>query len=95
MADDTDETQAPPEDEVKTEILQFKVPMELVPDWSNVLEKMGAWYGESVEIGLEGTSLVVRVTLLPEKKEVMLADMQRTWNIFVEDRKRQGRWKPS
>ena len=95
MADDASGTEPEDGQAPKTEILSLKVPMDLVPDWSNVLEKMGAWYGESVEVGLEGTFLVVRVALLPEKKPMMMADLQRTWNVFVEDRKRQGRWKPS
>ncbi len=75
------------------EVLSLKVELDLVPEWSNVLERIAKYYGERVAVGVRGGGLVVKVAVLPEKKEPMLADIQRTWLLFVDRRKREGRWR--
>ena len=74
------------------EVISLKIEVELVPDWSNVVERIARHHGERVAVGILGDAFVVKVAVKPEKKEHLLHDVQRTWALFVERRKREGRW---
>ncbi|HHO50367.1 MAG TPA: hypothetical protein ENK18_05700 [Deltaproteobacteria bacterium] len=74
-------------------MLALKIELELVPEWSNTVERIGGLHGEAVEVGLDGGEVVVRVAVRPEQKEAMLIDVRRCWALFVERRKREGRWR--
>jgi hypothetical protein len=86
----TDET----DDEVLTdcEILTLRIELDLVPQWSNVVEKIARHHGERVVVGVHGPELLVRVAVKPDNKPGMMRDMERYWADFVELRKREGRW---
>jgi hypothetical protein len=76
-----------------TETVALRVELDLVPEWSNLLERIAQHHGQRVAVGVEGPSFVVKVALVPDRKTVFLADVERHWDLFVERRKREGRWK--
>lgn len=87
MADDTnDATEG-------TETVALRVELDLVPEWSNLLERIAHHHGEQVAVGVEGPTYVVKVALVADRKGIFLADVERHWGLFVERRKQQGRWK--
>jgi hypothetical protein len=94
MADeDLPNGHAPAEDAPATELVEIRVEFDLVPEWSNVVEKIGKYYGESVEVGFAGKDLIVKVTIKTSEKERMKYDLDKTWDYFVETKKREGKWK--
>ncbi len=79
--------------ETELEVLALKVELDLVPEWSNTIERIARHHGDAVEVGLDGEVLVVKVAVQPERKAGLLADVQGCWQLFVERRKREGRWR--
>lgn len=75
------------------EVLALRVELDLVPEWSNVVERIARAHGERVVMGVEGDAFVVKVAVLPERKGALMGDVQRYWEGFVDRRKREGRWK--
>lgn len=71
----------------------LRVELDLVPEWSNLLERIAHHHGSSVAMGVDGPSFVVKVAIVPERKPAFLADVERHWGLFVERRKREGRWR--
>jgi hypothetical protein len=76
------------------EIYAFRVEMELVPEWSNLVERICSHHGERVGVALEGPEMVIKVAILPENKPGMMNDLQNFWGEFVKRRKLEGRWLP-
>ena len=76
-----------------TEVLAMRVEFDLVPEWSNVVERIARHHGERVAVGVEGGQLVIKVAVTPDKKPPLMGDMQRYWSAFVDRRKKEGRWK--
>jgi hypothetical protein len=76
-----------------TEVVDIRVEFDLVPEWSNVVEKIGRYYGERVEVGFEGKDLVVKITIRRSEKERMMYDLSKTWDYFVDTKKRERKWK--
>lgn len=76
-----------------TEVIVLKVELDLVPDWSNTLERIAAAHAARVVMGIEGQAFVVKIAIRPFMKQAFLADVQRYWEAFVERRKREGRWR--
>ncbi|MCB9673829.1 MAG: hypothetical protein H6737_01855 [Alphaproteobacteria bacterium] len=76
------------------EILAFKVEMTLVPEWSNLVERICTHHGERVAVALEGDQMVVKVAVKDENKPGMLNDLQNFWDEFARRRKLEGRWTP-
>jgi hypothetical protein len=74
------------------EVIALRVTLDLVPEWSNTLERIAQHHGVRVVVGVEGDALVVKVAVRPEVRQRFLADVQRYWDLFVERRKREGRW---
>ncbi len=74
------------------EIIRLEVEFDLVPDWSNALQRMCAHYGEAVNVGVQGDKFVVRAAVAPEKKDELMATIQRYWVEFARRRKLEGRW---
>ncbi|MEQ1501268.1 MAG: hypothetical protein ABMB14_03515 [Myxococcota bacterium] len=83
------------EDEVLDSVdeLTLRVELDLVPEWSNTLERIAVHHGARVAVGVLGDALGVKVALAPERKDRFLADVERMWDLFVERRKREGRWR--
>lgn len=75
------------------ETVALRVEFDLVPEWSNLLERIALQHGERVAMGVEGRSFVVKVAVVPERKTGFLADVERHLTLFVERRKREGRWR--
>ena len=75
------------------ETVALRVELDLVPEWSNLLERIANHHGKRVAVGVEGAAFVVKVAMVPEKKPVFMADVARHWDHFVERRKREGRWR--
>ena len=75
------------------ETVALRVAFDLVPEWSNLLERIALHHGEQVALGVDGRSYVMKVAMVPERKTGFLADVERHWALFVERRKREGRWK--
>lgn len=75
------------------EVLALRIGFDLVPEWSNVVEKIARGIGERVAVGVDGDAFVVKVAVKPERKALFLGEMQRYWQVFVERRKRDGRWR--
>ena len=75
-----------------TEVLGFRIEMDLAPDWSNLVERICRHHGEYTEVALEGDEIVVRKRIKVENKPGMMRDMQNFWNAFVEKRKVEGKW---
>ncbi|MEZ4241693.1 MAG: hypothetical protein R3F59_37210 [Myxococcota bacterium] len=90
MADDVDEQ---PLDGM--EIIALRATFDLVPEWTNTLERIATHHGARVVLGVDGEAMVVKVALLPARREHFLAEVQRYWEQFVERRKREGRWQPT
>jgi hypothetical protein len=94
-----DEQPAPPllaeilADLAPTEVVDLRVEFDLVPEWSNVVEKVGRYYGERVEVGFEGKDLIVKITIKKSEKERMMYDLGKTWDYFVDTQKRAGKWR--
>lgn len=74
------------------EILRLEVEMDLVPDWSNALQRMCAHFGEAVSVGVAGDKFVVKTAVAPEKKPELMATIQRYWAEFARRRKLENRW---
>ena len=74
------------------DIIALRVTFDLVPEWSNTLERIARFHGLRVAVGVEGDAMVVKVAVRPEERPRLLADVQRYWELFVERRKREGRW---
>ena len=74
------------------EVLRLEVEMDLVPDWSNALQRMCAHFGEAVSVGIAGETFVVKTAIAPEKKAELLATIQRYWAEFARRRKLEDRW---
>lgn len=74
------------------EILRLEVELDLVPDWSNALQRMCAHFGEAVSVGVAGDTFVVRTAVAPEKKPELMATIQRYWAEFARRRKLEDRW---
>ena len=75
------------------EVLAMRVELDLVPEWSNVVERIARQHGERVVVGVEGGQFVIKVAVRPERKPPLMGDMERYWKAFVERRKKEGRWK--
>jgi hypothetical protein len=86
----TDEADEPLEG---METVALRVEFDLVPEWSNLVERIARHYGARVAMGVDGPSFVVKVAMLPERKPQFLVDVERHWAMFVERRKREGRWR--
>jgi hypothetical protein len=76
-----------------TEVVDLRVEFDLVPEWSTVVEKIGNYYGEKVDVGFEGRDLIVKITIKKAMKERMMYDLGKTWEYFVDTQKRAGKWK--
>lgn len=76
-----------------TEVVDIRVEFDLVPEWSNVVEKIGRYYGTGVDVGFEGKDLIVKITIKKSEKERMLFDLEKTWEYFVSTKKLQRKWK--
>ena len=76
-----------------TETVALRVELDLVPEWSNLLERIAHHHAARVAMGVDGPSFVVKVALVPERKPAFLKDVERHWALFVERRKREGRWR--
>lgn len=76
------------------EVLAFKIEMTLVPEWSNLVEKICTHHGERVAVALEDDQMVVKVAVRDENKPGMLRDLQSFWDEFVKRRELEGRWSP-
>jgi len=74
------------------EILRLEVEMDLVPDWSNALQRMCAHYGEAVSVGVADDKFIVKAAVAPEKKPELMATIQRYWAEFARRRKLENRW---
>lgn len=74
------------------EVLRLEVELDLVPDWSNALQRMCAHYGEAVSVGVAGDKFIVKTAVSPEKKAELLATIQRYWAEFARRRKLEDRW---
>jgi hypothetical protein len=74
------------------EILRLEVELDLVPDWSNALQRMCAHYGEAVSVGVAGDKFIVKTAVAPEKKPELMATIQRYWAEFARRRKLENRW---
>ena len=77
------------------ELIAFRVDFDLVPEWSNTLERIGQHHAAKVAVGVESDALVVKIAVAPPRKAALMADVGRYWDLFVERRKREGRWKSS
>ena len=75
------------------EHVRVEVEYDLVPDWSNALQRMCAFFGEAVAVGVEGDKFVVKAAIAPEKKDELMATIQRHWAEFARRRKQEGRWR--
>lgn len=76
-----------------TEVVDVRVEFDLVPEWSTVVEKIGNYYGQKVEVGFEGKDLIVKITIKKSEKERMMYDLGKTWDYFVDTKKRERKWK--
>ena len=76
------------------EILSFRVEMDLVPEWSNLVERICTHHGERVGMAIEGPEMVIKVAVKDENKPGMMNDLQNFWAEFVKRRKLEGRWLP-
>jgi hypothetical protein len=74
------------------EILRLEVQFDLVPEWSNALQRMCAHYGEAVSVGVEKDIFIVKTAVAPEKKAELMATIQRYWAEFARRRKLEDRW---
>lgn len=81
------------DEQAALEVLALKIELDLVPEWSNTVERIGRHHGEAVEVGLDGGEVVVKIAVRPEQRDAMLTDVRRCWELFVERRKREGRWR--
>lgn len=75
------------------EVVALKIEFDLVPEWSDVVEKIARFHSQKVAVGFQGQNLVVKAAVPPERKAHLMADLGRYWEQFVERRKREGRWK--
>jgi len=76
------------------EVLAFKIEMTLVPEWSNLVERICTHHGERVAVAMQQDELVIKVAVLDENKPGMLRDLQSFWDEFAARRKLEGRWTP-
>ncbi len=76
------------------QIVRFELGFDLVPEWSNVLENICQHHAESTKAGVLGDQFVVKAAVAPEKREELMAIVQRMWNEFARRRKLRGDWKP-
>ena len=74
------------------ELCEFRIEKKLIPDWSNVVEKICLHHGENVGADMELNELVIRVEIDPENKPGMMRDIQSFWGRFVEARQAMGQW---
>jgi hypothetical protein len=95
MADDDRDIDAGADEQTLAgvEIIALRVTLDLVPEWSNTLERIAGAHGVRVAVGVEGEAVVVKVAIRPELRPRFLAEVQRYWEQFVERRKREGRWR--
>jgi len=83
------------QDDETGERMTMRIGMDLVPEWSNAVERMARYYGEEVAVGVADDGLTIDLTIQPHRKEGLLADMQNHWDAFVQARKQAGRWTPA
>lgn len=74
------------------QIVRFELGFDLVPEWSNVLENICAHHAESCKAGVSGQQFVVKAAVAPERREELMAIVQRMWNEFARRRKLRGEW---
>jgi len=74
------------------EIVQFAVEFDLVPDWSNVLERICQHNAVSTKSGVLGDSFVVKAAVAPEKREELMHIIETMWGEFARRRKLRGDW---
>lgn len=89
----SDESNKEPDQGRSMEIVALKIEFDLVPEWSDIVERIARHHSQQVEVGFEGNNLVVKAKVPPEVKPRMMGDIARYWDPFVERRKREGRWK--
>ncbi len=78
----------------RNEVMAFRIGVDLVPEWSNLVERICNHHGERVAAALEGEEYVIKVKVLVENKPGMLRDMENFWREFAKRRKLEGRWTP-
>jgi len=74
------------------EIMQFKVDFDVVPEWSNVLERICQHHAESTKAGVLGDSYVVKAAVAPEKRAELMHVIETMWGEFARRRKLRGDW---
>jgi hypothetical protein len=74
------------------EVIELRVEFDLIPDWSNTLERIAQGHAARTKLLVQSDALVVKIAIAPEKREAFFADVQRYWEMFAEWRRRQGRW---
>ena len=78
-------------EESETEVMALRISLDLVPDWSRVVEKMAADFGVGATAAAEGDVYVVRVELKKVDKPRFVAELRKYWTAFSEYRERDGR----
>jgi len=74
------------------ETVHFEVPFDLVPDWSNVLERICQHNCVSTKSGVMGDKFVVKTAVAPEKRDELMHIVQSMWGEFARRRKLRGDW---
>lgn len=82
----------PDETDKPLEIVALRIEMELVPDWSNLVERICRHHGEDVAAAIEGEEYVIKCSIDPENKPGMMRDLENFWHKFAEQRRQAGEW---
>lgn len=79
------------EGEDETEVMALRISLDLVPEWSRVVERMAADFGVAATAAAEEDAYVIRVQLKKADKPRFVAELRKYWIGFQEYREREGR----
>jgi hypothetical protein len=74
--------------------LELKIDFSLVPEWSNMVERMAKHFGEEVTARAQPDHLLLVVKLRPEQKAPFQQEMKLWYTRYAAREQRLGRWSP-
>lgn len=81
------------EDPLGTTELTFKFDMDLVPRWTNLVERICLHHCERYQTFVDPQGYVIKLRIINENKPGFINDVNNFWRDYVKQEKQAGRWK--
>lgn len=73
--------------------MTFRFDMELVPQWTNLMERICIHHAERYQTFAEPDGYVIKIQIENQNKGTFVNDVNNFWRDYVAQEKRAGRWR--